>query len=218
VIRGRVHLAIPAPTYQHETAFLECGYSLIAGVDEAGRGALAGPLVAAAVILDPARIGQLGPLVRDSKTLSASQRSAALGNICEFAISLAVGIVEANEIDLLGLGPANRMAFERAVHNLSFEVDCLLCDAFLMEHAAPQTGLIDGDALCLSIAAASIVAKVTRDRYMCELDGRFAVYGFAQHAGYGTARHLEALNCHGPCHEHRRSFAPVQASAERFRI
>jgi ribonuclease HII len=210
-------MAVPAPTYRHETAFLECGYSRIAGVDEAGRGALAGPLVAAAVILNPERIGRLGPLVRDSKTLSARQRSTALGHICESAISVAVGIVEAGEIDLIGLGPANRIAFERAVHNLSVDVDCLLCDAFLMEHSAPQIGLIDGDALCLSIAAASIVAKVTRDRFMRELDDRFAIYGFAQHAGYGTARHLEALDSHGPCHEHRRSFAPVQASVARFR-
>ena len=209
-------MAVPAPTYRHETLFLECGYSRIAGVDEAGRGALAGPLVAAAVILDPARIGQLGPLVRDSKTLSATQRSTALGKICESAISVAVGIVEASEIDLLGLGPANRIAFERAVHNLSVDADFLLCDAFLMEHSAPQTGLIDGDALCLSIAAASIVAKVTRDRFMHELDGRFDMYGFAQHAGYGTARHLAALNHHGPCQEHRHSFAPIRASSERF--
>jgi ribonuclease HII len=208
-------VAIPAPTYQHETAFLECGYSRIAGVDEAGRGALAGPLVAAAVILNPERIGQLGPLVRDSKTLSASQRSAALGIICESAISVAVGIVEAEEIDVLGLGPSNRIAFERAVYNLALEADCLLCDAFLMEHSAPQTGLIDGDALCLSIAAASIVAKVTRDRFMHELDGRFDLYGFAQYAGYGTARHLAALDRYGPCQEHRRSFAPVRACAER---
>lgn len=209
-------MAIPIPTYQHETAFLRYGYSRIAGVDEAGRGALAGPLVAAAVILNPDCISKLGPLIRDSKTLSAVQRSVAFGIVCESALAVAVGIVDAEEIDLLGLGPSNRIAFERAVHNLELEADCLLCDAFLMEHSAPQTGLIDGDALCLSIAAASIIAKVTRDRYMHELDGRFDAYGFAQHAGYGTSRHLAALERHGPCQEHRRTFAPVRASAERF--
>ena len=210
-------MAPTRPTYLHEAAFLECGYTRIAGVDEAGRGALAGPLVAAAVVIDPTRVDQLGPLIRDSKTLSASQREKALCVVQAAAIAIGVGMVDASEIDMVGIGPSNRMAFERAVFSLPFETEALLCDAFLMEHSAPQVGLIDGDALCLSIAAASIVAKVTRDRLMHELDARFHNYGFARHAGYGTAMHLRALALHGPCCEHRYSFAPVRASAERVR-
>lgn len=205
------------PSYSYETAFLECGYRLIAGVDEAGRGALAGPLVAATVVIDPARVEQLSPLIRDSKTLSAGQRDKALSLVQEASIAIGIGMVDASEIDLLGIGPSNRIAFERAVLDLPFEADLLLCDAFLIEHPAPQIGLIDGDALCLSIAAASIVAKVTRDRLMHDLDARFDCYGFAYHAGYGTARHLDALDRHGPCCEHRHTFAPVRISAERFR-
>lgn len=205
------------PTYAHETAFLECGYTRIAGVDEAGRGALAGPLVAAAVVIDPMRVELLGPLIRDSKTLSANQRERALCVVQDASLAIGVGLVDANELDLLGVGPSNRIAFERAVLDLPFESEVLLCDAFLMEHSAPQIGLIDGDARCLSIAAASIVAKVTRDRIMHELDAHFTSYGFARHAGYGTAMHLHALDLHGPCCEHRYSFAPVRASAGRTR-
>lgn len=207
----------PLPTFEIETRFQTSGYRTIAGIDEAGRGALAGPLIAAAVVLDPETADDLTLIVRDSKTLSARQRSRAFDQILERARGVGLGIVMVDEIDRFGISAANRIAFERAVFALPEEPDCLLCDAFLLDHPAPQMGLIDGDALSLSIAAASIVAKVSRDRCMQTLHDRFPFYGFARHAGYGTAAHLQALSEHGSCPEHRQSFAPVRAVSERPR-
>lgn len=187
----------------------------VAGVDEVGRGAMAGPLVAAAVILPSDsddgdhEITATLTEVRDSKLLSPETRERLLPLICGAAIGVGVGIVEVIELDAIGVGAANRLAMERAVGALSIAPDALLLDATTLALDLPQVGLIKGDAVCLSIAAASIVAKVTRDRMMIachDLDPRF---GFATHKGYCTADHLEALRVHGPCVHHRRSFAPV---------
>jgi ribonuclease HII len=126
-------------------------------------------------------------------------------------VSVGIGIVEVEELDEIGLSAANRIAMERAVFALDPFPEVLLIDAAVVDLALTQVGLIDGDARCLSIAAASVVAKVTRDTLMVELDAVEGRFGFAVHKGYGTARHLSALREHGPCAMHRRSFAPVSA-------
>lgn len=198
------------PTFEFETAFHDAGLLTVVGIDEAGRGALAGPLVAGCVLLNPKAIPGLSASVRDSKLLSHAQRVRAFQLVVESSLAVAIGIVTVDEIDQLGIGPCNRLALERAVERLPLDPDAILCDAFVIEHSAPQVGLIDGDARCISISAASIIAKVTRDRIMVEHDARYSAYGFARHAGYGTVRHLEALRLHGPCAEHRHSFAPVR--------
>jgi ribonuclease HII len=210
-------MASIVPTFELEAAFHDAGLRTVAGIDEAGRGALAGPLVAGCVLLNPDAIASLAETVRDSKTLSPVQRVRAFQQVVDASLAVAIGIVGVEEIDQLGIGPSNRLALERAVERLPVDPDAILCDAFVIEHAAPQVGLIDGDAHCISISAASIVAKVTRDRIMIEHDARYSVYGFARHAGYGTAAHLEALRRHGPCAEHRHSFAPVREAAQAFR-
>lgn len=198
------------PTLEGERLWWSHGARFVAGVDEVGRGALAGPLIAAAVVLpeDEALLALLAG-VTDSKVLAAAQRDAWCEVIQRHALAIGIGVVESIELDDVGLGAANRMAMERAVFDLSFEPDVVMLDAAVTELPMPQVGLIDGDARCLSIAAASIVAKVTRDRLMIELDRAEIRYGFAVHKGYGTAAHLAALREHGPCSAHRRCFAPV---------
>ena len=148
--------------------------------------------------------------VRDSKQLSPRQRERLLPIIQAVAVSWAAGVVSCEEIDRLGILPATRLAMRQAVDALSATPQALLVDAVrLPAIPLPQRSLIHGDALCLSIAAASIVAKVTRDRLMVEMDAQYPGYGFARHKGYGTAQHAQALNELGPCPIHRRSFAPV---------
>jgi ribonuclease HII len=187
----------------------------VAGVDEVGRGAMAGPLVAAAVVLPPEIDGDDGSVaaaldgVRDSKLLTQEQRERMLPGICSVALGIGVGVVEVAELDAIGVGPANRLAMQRAVLALPLEPEALVLDATTLDLDLPQVGLINGDAICLSIAAASIVAKVTRDRFMIECDLADPRFGFAAHKGYCTEDHLKALALHGPCHLHRRSFAPV---------
>jgi ribonuclease HII len=204
------------PDLSAERAFWTAGYRLVAGVDEVGRGAMAGPLVAAAVVLPP-EIDGFDDLaaraladVRDSKLLTEDARSRLLPTICKTAIAVAIGMVEADELDEIGVGPANRLAMQRAVQSLAVVPDALVLDATTLDLALPQVGLIDGDARCLSIAAASIVAKVTRDRFMTECHEVDPRFGFAAHKGYCTEDHLAALARYGPCHLHRRSFAPVE--------
>jgi ribonuclease HII len=203
------------PDLSAERAFWRAGLQFVAGVDEVGRGAMAGPLVAAAVILPPDSDGvnDAAPNalagVRDSKLLSAEARNRLVPIIRDSALAVAVGIVDVAELDEVGVGSANRLAMERAVLALPLLPDALVIDATTLDLELPQVGLIDGDARCLSIAAASIVAKVTRDCIMIachEADPRF---GFAAHKGYCTENHLTALARHGPCSLHRRSFAPV---------
>jgi ribonuclease HII len=201
-----------APGLEYEIAWRSAGFRAIAGVDEAGRGALAGPLVAAAVILPEGAeaIPELSDL-NDSKMLTARARERLAEALQSCARAIGVGLVEPNEIDELGLTAANRIAMERAVWTLPAEADALLLDAFMIDSELPQHGLIDGDALCLSIAAASVIAKVTRDRLMIAAHAADGRYGFDRHKGYGAPSHLEALRRHGPCRLHRRCFAPVAA-------
>lgn len=206
------------PGLAREIALAGSGYRAIAGVDEAGRGAWAGPLVAAAVILPDASADDGAALldqlrgVRDSKLLNAVRREVLLMTITATARAIGVGWVGATELDRIGLGAANRLAWERAVAALDPPPDYLLLDAFrLPASPLPQTPIVRGDRECLSIAAASIVAKVTRDRALAALDQHYPHYGFGRHKGYGTVAHQVALREHGACAEHRRSFAPLRA-------
>jgi ribonuclease HII len=205
------------PHLIHEGLWWSEGLARVAGVDEAGRGPWAGPVVASAVVLppDPAVARALAG-VRDSKQLSPRQRERLFAVIQAVAASWAVGVVPSEEIDRLGILPATRLAMRQAVEGLSDSPHALLVDAVrLPAISLPQRSLIHGDALCFSIAAASIVAKVTRDRLMAEMDGLYPGYGFARHKGYGTPQHAAALRDLGPCPIHRRSFAPVaRACAE----
>ncbi len=183
------------------------GYQRVAGLDEAGRGCLAGPVVAAAVVLPPdARL----PGVADSKRLSHARREAALLEIQRVALAVGVGSASAAEIDEHNILGATRMAMARAVAQLEPPPDFLLIDGnFSIPLLLPQRSVVKGDARCLSIAAASIVAKVTRDRWIIDAAGRFPAYGFERHKGYGTREHLEALRVHGPCPIHRKTFRGV---------
>lgn len=219
--RGRTRAAGAAPDLRAERAFWEAGLHRVAGVDEVGRGALAGPLVAAAVVLPACEGPALRRLraalagVRDSKLVPPERRRALVGPIwAASASAVGVGIVEAAELDAIGLAAANRAAMERAVLALPDAVDALLLDACVVDLGLPQVGLIDGDARCLSIAAASIVAKVARDAVMTEADLRDPRFGFAAHKGYASALHRERLARHGPGPLHRRCFRPVGEWAE----
>lgn len=201
------------PTLEHEARLWAAGYCRVAGLDEAGRGAWAGPVVAAAVILPPDEPELVRHLagVCDSKQLTASRREALLQVIGRRAVALGVGIVPPEEIDAVGIVPATCRAMMRALQAISPPADYLLIDHLrLPEPAIPQYSLPKGDARVLSIAAASIVAKVSRDRLMVRLEERFPGYGFARHKGYGTAQHRLALARLGPSAIHRLSFAPLR--------
>lgn len=179
------------------------GFLAIVGVDEAGCGALAGPLVAGAVILPlDSRLGRLN----DSKLLSPSLREGQYGLVVERAKAWAVGVVSVEEITVLGLRPANLLAMRRAVEGIA-GADYALVDAWTIPGLAiPQRGIIRGDSLVKSIAAASIVAKVTRDRMMAALAEQFPAYGFDVHKGYATVAHRTAIKKHGPCSVHRLTY------------
>lgn len=186
----------------------------MAGLDEAGRGAWAGPVAAAAVVLSPQRADLASVLcgVNDSKQLTPRQRERLYPLILETALAVGVGLCSARYIDQHGIVPATQEAMRRALRQLALPPDYLLIDAIaLPDVRVPQRGLIKGDACVLSIAAASIVAKVTRDHCMIELDRELTGYGFAKHKGYGTAAHRAALGRLGPCLQHRMSFAPLRA-------
>ncbi|MGC4191559.1 MAG: ribonuclease HII [Thermomicrobiales bacterium] len=203
----------------HERSLRDAGLGVIAGVDEVGRGALAGPLVSAAVILPPLNAVETDPFwerVRDSKTIPEPERIRLAAGIAERARSFHVTFIAPEIIDTIGVGPANRMAMEAAISGLDIAPDLALMDAFVTDLGLPQVGLFKGDSRSLSIAAASIVAKVARDTVMHELDADYAVFGFGKHKGYGVASHLAALNEHGPCPAHRRCFAPVGLALEAF--
>jgi len=182
------------------------GARLVAGVDEVGRGSLFGPVVAAAVILDPAyRIRGL----RDSKLLPPERREILAERIRRHAVAWAIAAVDAARIDQINIYQASRVAMWQAVIELQPAADCLLVDAMRLDCDLPQQAIIHGDALSASIAAASILAKVERDRMLCEWDAVFPVYGLASNKGYSTPHHLAALREHGPSPLHRQSFAPV---------
>lgn len=197
------------PTDEFEQEARRCGYRRIAGVDEAGRGPLAGPVVAAAVML-PVRCRLIG--VDDSKQLSVSARDRLYDAIMERAICVGVGLSTAEEIDQINILEATKLAMRRALAGLSPAPDYVLIDAVpLIGVAMLVRPIIKGDALSLSIAAASIVAKVTRDRLMAQFHAAYPQYNFLSHKGYGTEEHLARLAEHGPSPIHRRTFAPVSA-------
>jgi ribonuclease HII len=186
-----------------------------AGVDEAGRGAWAGPVSAAAVILPAGpHIQESLSGVRDSKQMTPRERRIWAEIIMQKALTWSVATASSQEIDQLGIVPATRLAMKRAISHLTPAPNHLLIDAVrLPEVTTPQTSLIKGDTLVLSIAAASVLAKTYRDGLMLDLDREFPVYGFARHKGYGTMVHQQALAENGPCPEHRFSYAPVRAAA-----
>ncbi len=191
------------------------GYSLVAGIDEVGRGPLAGPVVAGVAILPSKLRGSWVSLVRDSKQLSKTQREKALFHLQETALALEVGICSSQEIDEIGIVEATRLAMSRAINSLALSPQYLILDAITLPKVSiPQKPIIRGDALCLSIAAASIVAKVYRDRLMEQQDEAFPGYGFARNKGYGTREHMTKLKQLGPCSIHRYTFAPVREAAE----
>ncbi len=193
--------------YLFEDRAFQEGYKLVAGIDEAGRGPLAGPVVAAAVILDPA-IMIAG--LNDSKKLSPRQRDLLFDLIMEKALAVAVAEVSAGVIDRINILQATRQAMLAAVEQLQPQPDYLLIDGInTIDSSLSQQAVKQGDARSASIAAASIVAKVTRDRQMQEYDQKYPGYGFASHKGYGSAGHLAMLRQYGPCPIHRLSFAGV---------
>ena len=204
------------PDLSLETDYRAAGHTLIAGVDEAGRGPLAGPVSAAAVILPPRLTGQEEWLksIDDSKRLTAARREAAAAVIRQRALSWAVAQVEPADIDRAGIGPAVRNAMLAAVADLAPPPDALLLDWVPLRHCPlPCRTIVKGDAKSLSIAAASILAKVTRDALMRDADRRYPGYGFARHKGYATAEHRRCLAEKGPTPLHRRSFRPLRQPA-----
>lgn len=183
------------------------GFHLIAGIDEVGRGPLAGPVVAAAVILkEECYI----PGLTDSKKLTASMRELFYDRIHEQAEAIGIGIVPPSIIDEINIYEATKLAMTKAIENLSKTPTYLLLDAMKLNIKIPQTSIIKGDSQSISIAASSVIAKVTRDRIMEEISVQYPDYGFAQHMGYGTKQHLAALKMHGVTEHHRKSFAPVK--------
>ncbi|MCK5604720.1 ribonuclease HII [Candidatus Pacearchaeota archaeon] len=196
--------------HREEQQLRERGYSVIAGVDEAGRGPLAGPVVAGAVIL-PA--DYRNESIQDSKQLTNLQREQLFVEIKNSALSFAVGIVGWKQIDEMGILNAAKLAMRRAILKLDPAPDFILIDAVpvnIME--IPQKAIVKGDQKVLSIAAASIIAKVSRDHLMQDYHKKYPHYGFDQHMGYGTEIHLSAIKKHGPCKIHRMTFSPLKIS------
>ncbi|WP_102346960.1 ribonuclease HII [Bacillus sp. Marseille-P3661] len=179
----------------------------VAGVDEVGRGPLAGPVVASAVILGE---DFYLPGLNDSKALSETKREELYKIIIEKAISVGIGFASVNEIDTVNIYEATKLAMKRAIESLAIQPEYILADAMEIPIAIPQKSIIKGDSKSISIAASSIIAKVTRDRYMKELGTKYPGYGFEKHMGYGTAAHLEAIEKLGIIEEHRCSFAPIK--------
>jgi ribonuclease HII len=194
-----------------EALLASAGISPIAGVDEAGRGACAGPLVIASVVLNDPFAPELA-VVRDSKEIAEGKRDAVFDLIHQVAASVSVVIVPASEVDSRGVHAANLDGMRRAVQGLAIEPAYVLTDGYAIEGLGlPNLAVWKGDQVVVSISAASVIAKVTRDRIMRQMDLEFPQYGFAGHKGYITAAHTKALNEHGPCVQHRRSFANIAA-------
>lgn len=186
----------------YEKQLMEGGARLIAGIDEAGRGPLAGPVVVAGVIMPMDNIIQG---INDSKKLSAKKRDALYDQIMATALDVQVAIVDCSTIDEINILNATKQGMLQCINGFE-QVDRVLIDAVKLDAKVPTLSIIKGDALSYSIAAASIIAKVTRDRLMVELDKQYPQYNFAKHKGYGTAEHIRLLKEHGPCPEHRRTF------------
>ena len=205
-------LAEIIPTLTQERILWQQGYRCIAGMDEAGRGAWAGPVVAAAVVLprDFSTLADCLATVRDSKLLTPHRRAVCYDLVLDYALAWGVGAVPSDEIDRIGIMPSTRLAMRIALDNLCIRPDFLLIDYITLDDVdVAQQGIVKGDRYVLSIAAASIVAKVTRDRQLIEMEHFYNGYGLAQHKGYGTRQHREALDRLGPTGYHRHSFAPV---------
>ncbi len=204
------------PDFSEETLLRESGCKLVAGVDEVGRGPLAGPVMAAAVILPVDNHPDWMSLVNDSKKLTERKRERLYDEIMAGAIATGVGAVSPAAIDIHGIASASRMAMKLAIDQLKVKPDFLLIDAVELDDISiPQKSIVRGDCKSLSIAAASIVAKVTRDHYMMGIDNIYADYGFARHKGYPTAEHMARLKQFSICPIHRRSFTPVRRAINR---
>jgi ribonuclease HII len=209
--RSNTHLL----QFREETRCEEQGYRLIAGIDEVGRGCLAGPVVAAAVIMSRERSPDWYRKIRDSKLLTPDQREYLAPLIYEYAVSIGMGIIESDVIDAHGMTYAVYSAMRSAVEKLTPQPDYVLIDYLTVpQFGFPQKGVADGDTLCFSIACASIVAKVFRDHLMVEFDRGFPGYGFAENKGYGTRQHVIGLRNLGPSSIHRRLFEPVRNIAQ----
>ena len=198
------------PTLDREAKLIRAGHTRIAGIDEAGRGAWAGPVVAAAVILNLPEAASLQG-VNDSKKLTARQRDRLYPLVIDHCVAFGIGLGSVAEIDSIGILPATRLAMQRAVEALSPQPDALIIDAVRLSQVnKPQLVFNFADSISLSVAAASIVAKVTRDRLLIDLGAQYPAYQFARHKGYGTLIHRAALQSVGPCDAHRRSFRPIR--------
>jgi ribonuclease HII len=203
-----------AAPYRFEAQAWRAGLTRVAGVDEAGRGPLAGPVVAAAVVIAPDR--RVRGLA-DSKVLPPERREELFARIHERAVAVGVGIVDHLTIDRINILEATRVAMGQALAALALVPELIITDfVSLRACPCPQRNLVDGDARCASVAAASIVAKVTRDRLMRELDAEYPAYGFAKHKGYATAEHIAAIDRHGLCTLHRRSFVSAWRQGDLF--
>ena len=203
-----------AAPYRFEAQAWRAGLTRVAGVDEAGRGPLAGPVVAAAVVIAPDR--RVRGLA-DSKVLPPERREELFARIHERAVAIGVGIVDHLTIDRINILEATRVAMGQALAALALVPELIITDfVSLRACPCPQRNLVDGDARCASVAAASIVAKVTRDRLMRELDAEYPAYGFAKHKGYATAEHIAAIDRHGLCTLHRRSFVSAWRQGDLF--
>ncbi|MDT2759387.1 ribonuclease HII [Enterococcus xiangfangensis] len=209
--KQRVKQIALAEKYQQMSVFehekTAQGFQAICGIDEVGRGPLAGPVVAAAVILNDTH-EILG--LNDSKQLSAHKREELVAQIRENARAIGIGEATAEEIDRLDIYQATKVAMQRAIDQLTIAPDCLLIDAMVLDNGLPQEKIIKGDARSVSIAAASIVAKVYRDKWMAEYGEQYPAYGFEKNAGYGTKEHLKAIETQGILPIHRKTFAPIK--------
>lgn len=192
---------------EFETDLYDQGINVICGIDEVGRGPLLGPVVASAVILPN---GYFHKDIKDSKKLTEKKREELYDIIVDNAISIGVGVVYEDVIDEINIYEATKVAMKEALNNLSVKPEHVLIDAMKLDLDVPNTSIIKGDAKSESIAAASIIAKVTRDRMLDELDKEFPMYDLKNNKGYGTKKHLEALKKYGPCPHHRKSYAPVR--------
>lgn len=198
----------PVDMWYYERLAMRQGYLIVAGIDEVGRGPLAGPVVAAAVALPP---DCCIDGIDDSKKLTPRRRESAYIRIQETAVSIGIGIIDSQEIDRINILQATHQAMRAAVVQLTVKVGlCLVDGTPIRDFGHPHKAIVGGDGKSASIAAASIIAKVTRDRIMCEYDAVYPEYGFASHKGYGSEEHLKSLKEHGVCDIHRRSFAPVR--------
>ncbi len=192
------------PDYSFELAARDAGYRHVCGIDEAGRGPLSGPVVAAACVLEP---GTEIPGLNDSKKLTPKKRDLLYDLVIERATDFAVGFATPEEIDSINILNATMLAMRRAIAALKEPADYALVDGnCIRDYLIPARAIIKGDSLSMSVAAASILAKVTRDRLCLEDDRQYPMYGFAKHKGYGTAEHIAALRTYGPCPIHRKTF------------